>query len=703
MATSSAPRAPAAGVLLAALVAAVAYAAYADGAVGIPEETRVQVGLAAVGLLAAVGWLWTGALRPRASGLAWAGLGLLAAFAVWSAVSVLWSVAPDRTWTEVNRALAYSLAALLAVAVGASLPHASRRVAVAYLVLATVTAAYALGGKVAPGLHVDGLFDLDQTARVPRLRAPLQYWNALALLLALAVPAALRLAAGAVESRRGRLAALLALEVLLVAIGLTYSRGGLVALVVGIAVALALGGGAARALPFLGLAVLAAAAPAAFAFARDDLTSSGISLGERADDGLILGGLLALSLVGLALAGRWLMADETRLALTPAAARTARRAAVGAVAAAAVLGIGALALSDRGLTGTVSHEWERFTEVKEDRQTDPARLLSTNGGNRWVWWKEAVGAWSDKPVGGWGAGAFPVVHKRYRTNSLDVLQPHSVPLQFLAEVGLVGALLGLGALAALAGAAVSEVRRRAPGPDRALAAALVGAGAAWLVHMLYDWDWDIPGVALPMLVLLGVAAARPRPPGPEPLEPRGDPGGWRAPALAGAAVLLATVTVSAVLPAWSKSKADSALVALGARTSRADAERAARRARVAADLNPLAVDGLFTAASVAESQGRFDAARDLLVEAAERQPDNVNVWFKLVRVSEFLGDLPGARRAALRALELDPRARFAQATARRLAAFTSPPRDSPTATGTPLPAAPVAPPAVPPGTPPATP
>ena len=52
--------------------------------------------------------------------------------------------------------------------------------------MVSLVALYALGGKVAPGLHVGGLFDLDQTGVVARLRAPLEYWNALGLLCALA-------------------------------------------------------------------------------------------------------------------------------------------------------------------------------------------------------------------------------------------------------------------------------------------------------------------------------------------------------------------------------------------------------------------------------------------------------------------------------------------------------------------------------------
>ena len=72
-------------------------------------------------------------------------------------------------------------------------------------------------------------------------------------------------------------------------------------------------------------------------------------------------------------------------------------------------------------------------------------------------WSEATGAWADHPVAGWGAGSFPLLHHRYRHNTLEVLQPHSVPLQFLAELGLIGAALALAALALLTAAGAQRV------------------------------------------------------------------------------------------------------------------------------------------------------------------------------------------------------------------------------------------------------
>ena len=110
-----------------ALLLACAYAAFARGAVDDPGEARLQVGLALIALWAAGAWLMTGpppAVRLRAAPAGWWGLGLLAAFAAFTAVTLFWSVAPGGTWIEVNRVLAYTLVVALAIAAGTSSPRA---------------------------------------------------------------------------------------------------------------------------------------------------------------------------------------------------------------------------------------------------------------------------------------------------------------------------------------------------------------------------------------------------------------------------------------------------------------------------------------------------------------------------------------------------------------------------------------------------
>src|SRR4051794_6067082 len=251
-----APRVPvpagdrAATVLLGVLLAVCAYAAFDHGAIDLAAEARVQVVLALAGMALAALALGSGRLVPRAPRAAWAGVALLGAFATWCALSIAWSVTADLSWEETNRAVAYALTALLALAVGTHAPRAVERTALGLLGIAVAVALYALAGKVVPGI-------LDETALSPRLREPLGYWNALALVCVLGAPVALRVATDRARRDAARLAGLAALWLLLVTAALTYSRGGALALLAALAVVTVLGQARLRGLAATALAALA--------------------------------------------------------------------------------------------------------------------------------------------------------------------------------------------------------------------------------------------------------------------------------------------------------------------------------------------------------------------------------------------------------------------------------------------------------------
>ena len=85
------------------------------------------------------------------TGRAWIGLAMLVGLAAWSALSLAWSVQPERTWHYVNREGGLRAARRgRDRRRGRSAPSVER-LAYGWLAIATVTALYALGGKVAPG------------------------------------------------------------------------------------------------------------------------------------------------------------------------------------------------------------------------------------------------------------------------------------------------------------------------------------------------------------------------------------------------------------------------------------------------------------------------------------------------------------------------------------------------------------------------
>jgi hypothetical protein len=671
------PRGKAAAAwLLGGLCALCAYAAFWHGATDLPAETRLQVAGAVVALLGVVAWL-TGLAPPRVPRLTLVGIGLLFGFAVWTGLSLLWSVAPDNTWVELNRSIDYLLVATLAVAAASRARDPLELVGRAWLGIAVAVAAWALAGKVAPWIHV-GPLDLNQTAIFSRLRAPLGYWNALGLVCVLGAPLALRYATDVTRERRTRVWALRALAVLFVATGLTYSRGAILALVVAIATTIWLGGPRLRGLLAFALAAAAAGPAVVVDFSSHALTSDSQPLADRVVPGLAVGAALAVSLFALGWLAARLIDREASANWSEGRAMLAWRRLRRGAAAALALAVLILIFS-----GALARQWDSFTTTKSLAVSNPSRLLSVNSGNRWVWWKEAAGAFSARPLLGWGAGSFPVTHLLYRQPPpLPVRQPHSVPLQLLAETGLVGAVLALGGVLALLAAALSRVRSLPPGRQRDLAGAFVAAAAAWLVHGLVDWDLDIPGVTLPALLLLGVASAPPTarrvrlvsgwPPRGVPLY------------VAIATVATAAVVSSAILPAWSQSKAQSALALAANAKTPADLERAVQAADLAARLDPLASRPLEYAATISARRGLLIASRSFLLKAVHRQPDDVSSWAQLTNLAAELGDRIGFERAAGKVISLDPLNPLNSGLVALGLAAAALPQDSPTAIVTPL-------------------
>lgn len=640
------------------LLAIILYAAFAHGAVSRADETRIELGVTGMAALGLLGLLWTGTLRLRSSRVAWTGTAMLVGFACWSGVSLSWSVAPDQTWIEVNRVITYTVVLLLGLAIGSSYTGALSLVARGFLGVALLVTAYALGQKLFPGLHVPGVFNLNQTGSLTRLQEPLGYWNALALFIAMGTPQALAVTMDRTRSVRARMVSAAGLQVMLVTIPFTYSRGGLLALAAALAVGVALSADRLRAVVWLAVIVVSALPAILVGLLVHPLGSAHIPLGTREWAGGILALVLAASLLALRFAGRRLVARELRIQIGPSRTRAARRGAL-ALAVLVIAGVlVAVALSSRGLGGTITHLWHGFTNTNVASTNDPNRLLSAVSQDRWVWWKEAAQAFSARPWGGWGAGSFPVVHLLYRTNGLPVQQPHEVPLQFLAETGVIGGLLGVGGFVLLLTGAIRSVRRRRPGRERLLAAGLTAAALGYAIHSLYDWDWNIPALSLPAFLFLGVVLAR----RDRPLRGRtaSRPGFTRALWLGAATLWLCIFALSVELPQLAASRASAALVELGSKRSPDNLRAAQADARSASRLDPLSDAGLLAQAAIALRVHDVPLGQVYLRDAVARDPTDTEAWELLALVDGSLRQESGAVQAAQRAIDLDPMGQYAQ-------------------------------------------
>ena len=120
------------------------------------------------------------------------------------------------------------------------------------------------------------------------------------------------------------------------------------------------------------------------------------------------------------------------------------------------------------------------------------------------YWYSAWRVAEHHPLGGSGAGTYDLGWAAYGDLARwgETLDAHSLYLETLAELGVVGLLLVLGLLAPAAGAL-----RSAHLPTGATAA--LAGSVAYLVHAGLDWDWEMPAVTVVGLTCLAAAAGAP--------------------------------------------------------------------------------------------------------------------------------------------------------------------------------------------------
>ena len=209
---------------VAGLAAAAVFFGGASGDGSVLELALLAVAACGGGLLAAtLGFVSLPRLEPAGV----ATLAALLALIGWVGLSIVWSVAGDRSWSALNKGLVYVLFLLAGILLGC---HGGRCARVAAGLLAVVLGlalAWALAGKAFPDLFPDG-------GRIARLRNPVGYWNGLALLADAALPLGLWLAT-AFAPRRWRVAGALLFYAAVLTGLLTQSRAGVAAAVGGLA------------------------------------------------------------------------------------------------------------------------------------------------------------------------------------------------------------------------------------------------------------------------------------------------------------------------------------------------------------------------------------------------------------------------------------------------------------------------------------
>jgi hypothetical protein len=277
-------------------------------------------------------------------------------------------------------------------------------------------------------------------------------------------------------------------------------------------------------------------------------------------------------------------------------------------------------------------------ERERGRLTDPTAVTEFGASSRSKYWSVALDAFREEPLKGTGAGTFPKLWARDRTTAEDADEGHSLYVETLAELGLVGGLLVIAMLGSLLWPFAAGLR----GPSRQLNAGVLAAATVWLLHAGLDWDWEMPVLTLWLFAMGGCAlAARGR-----RLAPGPDRRGLLIRLAVAGACLLAALTPGTV--ALSQARLDSSVDAL----ERGDCEQTERSARSSVSTLSARPEGHALLAYCASRRGDHRTAVARMELAVDRDPDHWEYLYGLALVRGAAGLDP--RRAAREARRLNP-------------------------------------------------
>ena len=136
-------------------------------------------------------------------------------------------------------------------------------------------------------------------------------------------------------------------------------------------------------------------------------------------------------------------------------------------------------------------------------------LLMGSGNGRWQLWSTAGDQWQQHRIVGNGAGSFAEWWARHGSIAGSVKDAHSLYLQTLGELGLVGFLI-LASIFVI-GASVGVRRSLVAIDKRVTTAALMAAFGAYTVDVAFDWMWELTVVSIVAWTVLALALSSPKP------------------------------------------------------------------------------------------------------------------------------------------------------------------------------------------------
>jgi O-antigen ligase len=439
----------------------------------------------------------TGSTRPF-EGAGWmlgAVAALLGLFALLTLLSASWSHNPGDALASFDRVLVY----LLVIVLFGTVPHS--RLRLVWVLRALALAIFVVCGCALVTRLLPNVWPTAPGYINSRLSFPITYWNVLGLLAVMGIVLCVHFTSDEREPAGSRIAMAAAVPVLATTLLFTFSRGSIAVCVIALVV-YALVGRPRGLISAVGAIGPATAVAVTAAYDANLLaTSNPAALSARPQGHHVAVVVVACVCGAAAIRAVLSILLDPRLGRVTIPARHRRRTTLGGWSAVAAITVVAII----ALSATISRDYHRFLRPLGNHSVDlRARLTDPSNNGRLEMWRIAWHEFKAAPVAGNGAGTYADTFLRHRTDNQFVVNAHSLYMETLDELGLVGLVLLLAVILAI----LVRTASRARGPNRALYAAVFALLLAWALETGIDWDWQMPVVTTIFVAVGGIMLAR---------------------------------------------------------------------------------------------------------------------------------------------------------------------------------------------------